>query len=99
MSPLAIEVMNEAGVDISQQHPREVRSLFQDTFQFVVALYDDTREKYPLFPFARNSVRWSVPDPELAEGSREAKKDAFRLVRDQLRHQVELLTVEPALAA
>lgn len=89
--PLALEVMAEAGVDISAQQPREIASLFRDTFNCVVVLCDETRERYPVYPFTRNLIKWSVPDPEFAVQDPVAKKQAFRQIRDQMRGRVEQL--------
>ena len=58
--------MSELGIDISTQQPREVGSLFRETLRYAVALCDEPREKYPLYPFTRNLLKWSVPDPEIA---------------------------------
>jgi len=89
VSPLAAEVMGEVGIDISTQEPREIASLFRETFHYVVALCDEPRQRYPVFPFTRNLLRWSVSDPEVATG--EARKQVFREVRDQIRSRVEEL--------
>ena len=89
VSPLAMEVMSEVGIDISTQRPREVASLFRETFRYAVALCDEPRERYPVFPFTRNLLRWSVSDPEVVTGEPEARKQAFRQVRDQIRSRVE----------
>lgn len=52
---------------------------------------DEPRERYPVYPFARKVLKWSVPDPEAAAGEPEARKQAFRQVRDQMRNKVEKL--------
>ena len=88
-SPLATEVMREAGIDISSLQPNGIAALFRETFYCVISLCDEPRERYPLFPFTRKLLRWSVPDPEAAAGGPEASRQSFRQVRDQLRHQVE----------
>ena len=93
VNPLAIEVMSEVGIDISTQKPREVRSLFRETFPYVVTLGDEPRERYPLYPFTRNVLRWSVADPEVSTDELEAKRQAFRQVRDQLKDRVQDLIV------
>jgi protein-tyrosine-phosphatase len=90
-SPLAAGVMFEVGIDISTESPKEIASLFRETFHCVVALCDAPRERYPLFPFTRKILRWSIFDPEAATGEPEARKEAFRQVRDQLRDRVEEL--------
>jgi len=91
VSPLAMEVMSELGIDISAQRPREVASLFRETFRYAVAVCDEPRERYPVYPFTRNLLRWSVPDPEAAAAEPEARKQVFRQVRDQIRSRVEEL--------
>jgi len=98
VDPLAAEVMREVGIDISTQKPREVASLFRETFHYVVVMGDEPRERYPLYPFARKLVKWSVPNPEVAAGEPEARKQVFRQVRDQTRNKVEELiqTIEAA---
>jgi len=89
VSPLATEVMSEVGIDISTQRPREIPSLFKDTFHYVVTLCDEPREHHPVYPFSRNVIAWSVSDPEVALG--DARKEAFRQVRDQIRGRVQEL--------
>jgi arsenate reductase (thioredoxin) len=91
VSPLALEVMSEAGIDISTQRPREVASLFRETIRYAVALCDEPRERHPLFPFTPNLLTWSVSDPDVATGEPEARKQVFRQVRDQIRSMVEEL--------
>jgi arsenate reductase len=101
INPLAAEVMGEVGIDISTQKPNTVAAIFRNTFHFVVALCDESRERYPLFPFTGKLLRWSVADPEAETGGAAEKKEAFRRVRDQLRNRVEELvrTHQPAIAA
>jgi len=92
VSPLATQVMCEVGIDISTQRPRDIASLFQDTFHYVVVLSEPPRERYPVYPFTRNLLKWSVPDPEATtDNGHEARRQAFRQVRDQVRDRVEEL--------
>ena len=97
VSPQAIEVMREVGIDISAQVPREVISVFGETFQCVVSLCDPPRERYPVYPFTRKLLRWSVPDPEAGSGEPEERIEAFRQVREELQHRVEkfIASMEP----
>jgi len=92
LSPPAIEVMSEAGIDISTQEPRDVASVFGQTFPYVVVLCDEPREGRPLYPFTPNLIRWSVSDPEIVTGGPEARRQSFRQVRDQIRGMVEEFT-------
>jgi protein-tyrosine-phosphatase len=86
-----MEVMLEAGVDISAQRSLEVASLFRETFHYVVVLCDPPRERYPRYPFTRNLLKWSVPNPEVGNSEPAAGKHAFCQVRDQMRSRVEQL--------
>lgn len=89
VSPLAAEVMREVGIDISTQRPREVASLFHDTFHCVIVMCDESCQRYPVYPFARRMFKWSVSDPEVVAGEPEARKQEFRKIRDQIRNKVE----------
>jgi arsenate reductase len=88
VSPLAKEVMFELGIDISAQKPNGVTAIFRQPFHYVVALCDAPRERYPLYPFARMVLRWSVADPDAATGGPIEQKQVFRQVRDELRERV-----------
>ena len=89
LNSVAIEVMNEAGVDISHQQAKNVKELLKEHFAYVITVGDLAREKAPVFPFTPNLVRWSVYDPESAQQSAEEKKNVFRRVRDEIRAKVE----------
>jgi arsenate reductase len=91
--PLALEVMQEVGVDISGQQPKDIAHFFKEHFAYVVTLCDASTEKFPVWPFSRNVRNWSLADPERASGSAEQKREAFRRVRDEIRLNVrEFLT-------
>ena len=99
VDPLASEVMFEAGIDISKRKPRELADVIKNTFQYVVALSDATRTRYPLFPFTPRLLKWSVPDPEVVATEPAEKRELFRQVREQMRREVEeLMAVIPESA-
>jgi arsenate reductase (thioredoxin) len=86
--PLARDVMKEVGIDISAQHAKEIRESFQEHFAYVVTICDASREKFPVWPFARNILHWSLTDPEEIQGPTEQKREAFRRVRDEIAGKV-----------
>src|SRR4029450_9568479 len=49
LSPLAVEVMNEIGLDISHQQSKDVRSLLGQHFHYVITVCDNARERCPIF--------------------------------------------------
>lgn len=92
--PLAVEVMNEVGIDISGQKSKTVAESLRDSYSCAVIIYDAARERSPIFPFTLRQLRWSLSDPEITEGSAAERKQAFRRTRDEIRAHVENLLRE-----
>ncbi|HEY6904358.1 MAG TPA: arsenate reductase ArsC [Candidatus Acidoferrales bacterium] len=88
-NPLVTEVMEEVGVDISGQRPKNVAQSLKEHFGYVVTLYDAARERSPVFPFTTNLIQWSVKDPAPTDAPAEEKKEQLRRVRDDIRGKVE----------
>jgi protein-tyrosine-phosphatase len=83
--PLVAIVLSEIGIDTSAEQPLQLASLFSHTFQYVVTLSDERTERHAVYPFTRNLVKWSVPNPEaLTTGDPEDRIEAFRQIRDQM---------------
>jgi len=92
--PLAVEVMNEVGVDISDQHTKEVAESLKEHFSCVVTVCDASKERSPVWPFTRNILHWSLLDPETVEGSTEQRREVFRRVRDEIQTKVREFAVQ-----
>jgi arsenate reductase (thioredoxin) len=89
-SPLAVEVMKEVGVDITELHARNVAQSLKEHFACVVTVCDAPKERFPVWPFTRNIVHWSLVDPETADASPEPQRRAvYRSVRDEIRRTVK----------
>ena len=86
--PLAREVMQEVGIDISGQRAKDIKESLTEHFSYVVTVCDASREKFPLWPFTSNILHWSVLDPEQAQGATEEKRQVFRHVRDEISQRV-----------
>jgi arsenate reductase (thioredoxin) len=99
--PLAVEVMREVGIDISQDQPKEIKQLFKEHFTCVVTLSDPAKERQPVWPFTRNLFHWKLPDPLDATGSTEQRREALRYVRDKIADNVRQFagSVAPQLRA
>lgn len=87
VSPIAIEVMKEVGIDISSHRSKSVEEFGGQRFDAVVTVCDHARESCPIFPGAPERIHWSYPDPAAVEGSEEEKLRAFRAVRDDLQQR------------
>ena len=88
-SPLAQEVMEEVGVDMSPCEAKDVKASLREHFACVVTLSDDSQERSPVWPFTRNIVHWNLPDPASEDGPPEQKKAMFRRVRDEIARRVD----------
>ncbi len=84
LNPLAVETMQEIGIDISAQQSKDVVSLLGQHIPYVVTVCDNARERCPIFPGTWKFLHWSFEDPAAVEGSREERLAAFRCVRDQI---------------
>ncbi len=85
VNPKAIQVMAEAGVDISGQKSKHVESLMDIPFDFVITLCGDARDTCPIFPGDAKVVHHGFDDPARAEGLEEEILKVFRRVRDEIR--------------
>jgi arsenate reductase len=88
VNPLAVEVMREAGVDISAQKSKDVASLLGEHFNYLITVCGNARESCPVFPGNAYREHWPVEDPAHADGSHEEKLVVFRATRDELEHRV-----------
>jgi arsenate reductase len=84
ISPLAIEIMSEIGLDISTHRSKSVTEFEGQRFDTVITVCDSAAEHCPVFPGAPQRIHWSIWDPGAATGSREEELAAFRRVRDDL---------------
>ena len=95
LNPRAVQVMAEAGVDISRQTSKTLdfdRYLEQ---QVIVTLCGDANERCPIAPpTARVRRHWDLPDPAKATGTEEDILAKFRSVRDDIRRRIEELFAE-----
>lgn len=97
LNPLAVEVMGEIGIDISQNQTKSAYDLFKQgkTYDYVVTVCDESRTgSCPVFPGAKENIHWSLPDPSSFTGSKEEKLAQTRKVREQIKQKIiEWLTI------
>jgi len=81
--PLAVQVMGEIGIDISDHVSQHVEEYLGQTFDLVVTVCDHAKEVCPFFPGAAEYVHVGFPDPS-GEGDPANRLIAFRRVRDMI---------------
>ncbi len=94
LNPLAVRVMAEAGVDVSQQRSKHVDELRDVPFDYVVTVCDHAHESCPLFPGRAKVVHVGFDDPPRLAREAKTEEDAlrhYRRVRDEIRAFVKEL--------
>jgi arsenate reductase len=91
VSSRAIQVMAEAGVDISSHTSDHVDDFKTIEFDYVITLCDNAREQCPVFSGKTKLIHKPFEDPTFVMGSSDAIMAAFRLTRDLIREFVETL--------
>jgi arsenate reductase len=88
MDPHAVEVMAEAGVDITGHRSKTIAELGPVEFDYVVTVCDNANEHCPVFPGKVKVVHVGFDDPpKLTAGlpDNDTKLAIYRRVRDQIR--------------
>jgi len=92
LNPIVVEALKEIDIDISKNETKSVFDLYRKgrVFHYVIAVCDQTTaEKCPIFPGVTERIYWSFPDPSKLEGSFEDKLMGIRIIRDQIKKQIE----------
>ncbi len=88
VNPLAIEVMGEIGIDISQNKTKPINQFLKQEFDFVITVCDNARRLCPVFPRQTKTIHWNIKDPAEAKGSREEQLEIFRNVREIIQKKI-----------
>ena len=92
--PMAIEVMREAGIDISHHISKSVSPEFLAEADLVVTLCGGAVGWRPASDHPCAWRYWPLPDPARAIGARYRRLQRFREVRESIKSQVLRLLVE-----
>jgi protein-tyrosine-phosphatase len=91
LDPLAVEAMDEIGIEIGKHRPRCFEDLEDGSFDLVITLSPEAQHKaMELTRTAATLVEyWPTMDPTAVEGSREQRLLAYRAVRDTLMERLK----------
>ena len=84
VNPLAIEAMNEVGIDVGGHRSKSVDEFRGQEFDYVITVCDRAKEHCPVFPGRTERIHWSFDDPAEAVGERGERLAVFRRVRDEI---------------
>lgn len=84
--PKAIQVMNEIGIDLSQNYPKTVDQFLSQSFDYVITVCGNAKETCPVFVGnVQHRLHIGFDDPAEATGTEEEILSVFRRVRDEIK--------------
>jgi arsenate reductase len=86
--PLAVQVMSDLEIDISDHHSKPVEEFRELGFDQVITVCDDAAENCPVWLGSGRVTHLSFPDPAKATGSEAERLAVFRQVRDNIGQRV-----------
>ncbi len=92
----AIAVMQEVGVDISQQKSTPLDPKLLEWADLVITVCGHADESCPALPQGTRKEHWPLPDPAKAAGDEAEVMEVFRASRDEIRQRVVRLLGELA---
>jgi arsenate reductase (thioredoxin) len=84
VSPYAVRVMQEIGVDITGQRSKDLKEFTGMEMDLAVMVCDSAKAACPFFPWAKESRHVSFANPRGLSGSEEEILSGFRKVRDEI---------------
>jgi arsenate reductase len=87
LNPVVIKVMQEIGIDLSNNSTKGVSDLIRQgrSFDAVVTVCDAaSAERCPVFPGKVKRLAWSFEDPSSYKGSPEEIMNKTRIIRDEI---------------
>ncbi len=92
LNTLAIEVMKESGIDISQNKTKSVFDFYKagKKYDYVITVCNESQSgQCPVFPGSCQKLHWGFDDPSSFEGTWDERVEKTRQVRDQIKRQIE----------
>lgn len=95
LNPKAVQVMQEADVDITTHTSDVIDPKILNRADYVITLCGHADEHCPLIP-NKNVVKWhwGFDDPAKATGTEEEIMNSFRSVRDSIKARIEKFLAE-----
>lgn len=86
---MAIQVMQEIGIDISQHRSKHLDEFLNQNVETVITVCGNADQACPIFPGQVNRHHFPFYDPAKAAGGSEAVLAVFRQVRDEIKRVFE----------
>jgi arsenate reductase len=94
LNPKAVLTMKEDGIDISNHTSNNVNEYHNISFDYVITVCDNAKERCPYFPTNAKMFHYNFPDPAKSTGTEEEIKEQFRQVREMIKKYSEQFVKE-----
>jgi arsenate reductase len=84
VSPRAIRVIQEIGIDISLHRSKSLDEMSNMTFDLAVTLCDRASQICPVVTCAKKTIHHGFSDPHLTPGTEDDLIEGYRKVRDKI---------------
>jgi len=89
VNPTAILVMSEAGIDIGNHKPHDIKEYSDQSWDYVITVCDEANEQCPVFTGeVKHRLHIGFSDPSKAEGTPEFIKDQFYRTRFEIKNKI-----------
>lgn len=88
--PLAIQVMNEIGIDISSHRSKNLNEFKDSKIDVVITVCGKADQVCPTFPGQSAKYHWGFDDPAHVEGTDEHILSEFRRVRNEIQARFDV---------
>lgn len=92
LDPMAVEVMEEMGIEIGKYHPKTFEAM-EDSSMFDLCVTLSPEAQHRAVEMAHTSAieieYWPTMDPTIVEGSRDQRLDAYRGTRDGILRRIK----------
>ena len=92
LNPLAVQVMDEVGIDISNNKTQAVFDVFKsgELFAYAITVCAESEAAgCPIFAGVTKRLHWSFPDPSKLSGIQWERLEGTRKIRDDIQARIE----------
>lgn len=83
LHPMAVKLMNEDGIDLTEHYPKHVKKYLNDKIDIAVTIGDRAEAETGNFQPGTLRVNWPIEDPADADGTSDSEK-VFRWTRQAI---------------
>lgn len=91
LNPFAVLALQEIGIDISHHYAKgfdDVPAAFYSKLDYLISMCDD-ETVCPTLATKAKKLHWGLPDPAKAGPTDQARLEAFRQTRDEIKRRLE----------